>query len=532
MYGVLKQCPTPDIEDICNGLQGNLCRCTGYRPIIEAFQSFSIDKVDLKMREIPENVLSAMKSLSETAISFDSNICWNKPQSLDQVFMMIKTNPNYLLRAGGTGTYKKFQNKKHDVVIDISSIEELKTLSLTENKLIIGAGVTFTQLLNFFEKNDRTSSMLTTELYQVIKNLAAPQVRNVATLGGSLLWDHPGSDIIPFLLAAGASVVIATETDQKEIPLEQLIKNKIQNGELLKTIIVSTDVNVKFFKHARRKTADLAVANIALGFKRLDEKKINDVKIYIGGIGIAIKDCPQRSVIKAVQLEQILTESNIDEVTKESICSAVEADMRVDSSLLSNMDKIAFRVSLIIAFVLKFIEAVVKNDVTPSMKKTVDFKSNQILEKTPADQDPLDPVTRPIPHVSGAEQCTGQALYIDDLPRFERELLLFPVQSKVSNGLIKKVDVSAALAIPGVVAWISAKDVPGENLWSLTETPDEEVFASESVVYVGQIIGLIAAETREAGLAAVKVLNADIEVMDTLVSIEDAKAAKSTRGDD
>ena len=85
---------------------------------------------------------------------------------------------------------------------------------------------------------------------------------------------------------------------------------------------------------------------------------------------------------------------------------------------MSNMDKIAFRVSLIIAFVLKFIEAVVKNDGTPSMKRKIDFKSHQLHEKTPADQDPMDPVTRPIPHVSGAEQSTGQAIYIDDLPRW------------------------------------------------------------------------------------------------------------------
>ena len=95
-----------------------------------------------------------------------------------------------------------------------------------------------------------------------------------------------------------------------------------------------------------------------------------------------------------------------------------KADTRLDSSDMSNMDKIAFRVSLIIAFVLKFIEAVVKNDGTPSMKRKIDFKSHQLHEKTPADQDPMDPVTRPIPHVSGAEQCTGQALYIDDLPRW------------------------------------------------------------------------------------------------------------------
>ena len=118
------------------------------------------------MRHIPDNVLSAMKTLSEAAISFNSNIAWNKPQSLAEVFLLMKKHPQHFLRAGGTGTFKKFQDKKHDVVIDISSIKELKNLSLTENKLTIGAGVTFTQLLKFLD-NAKSSSFLTIELYQV-----------------------------------------------------------------------------------------------------------------------------------------------------------------------------------------------------------------------------------------------------------------------------------------------------------------------------------------------------------------------------
>ena len=98
--------------------------------------------------------------------------------------------------------------------------------------------------------------------------------------------------------------------------------------------------------------------------------------------------------------------------------------MKLDKGQLSNIDKIAFRVSLIIAFVLKFIEAVTKNDENPSINKTIDFRSHQLHERTPIDQAPLDPITRPVPHVSGAEQCTGQALYIDDLPRWMKMPLI------------------------------------------------------------------------------------------------------------
>ena len=148
-------------------LQGNLCRCTGYRPILEAFQSFSSDQVDTKILQIPDNILSDMNSLSETAFGFNSKVSWNKPMNLSQVFMLMKAHPKHNLRAGGTGSYKKFQDKKYDTVIDISGIKELKTLTIDEEKITVGAGVTFTQLLHFLY-NMETKSFLTNELCQVL----------------------------------------------------------------------------------------------------------------------------------------------------------------------------------------------------------------------------------------------------------------------------------------------------------------------------------------------------------------------------
>ena len=79
-----------------------------------------------------------------------------------------------------------------------------------------------------------------------------------------------------------------------------------------------------------------------------------------------------------------------------------------------------------------------------------------------------------------------------------------------------------AMSIPGVYAWISAKDVPGENVWSISGVPDEEVFPSDIVQYVGQIVGVIAAENEKAGREAVEAVKIDYEIMDPILTISDA----------
>ena len=146
---------------------------------------------------------------------------------------------------------------------------------------------------------------------------------------------------------------------------------------------------------------------------------------------------------------------------------------------------------------------------------------------TPGDQGPLDPVTRPVPHVSSADQCSGVATYVDDLPRYKRELVLVPVQSGIAYGKIKRINVTKALSVPGVVDWIAAGDVPARNLWGLNFIPDEEIFPTEKIQKFGEIIGLIAAENREAGAEAAKTVVLEFEEMKPDLTLSKAISKKS-----
>ena len=187
------------------------------------------------------------------------------------------------------------------------------------------------------------------------------------------------------------------------------------------------------------------------------------------------------------------------EISRQDICDAVEKDLKIETDV-SHLENIQFKKSLVVGFVLKFLDGVWRRGAGAEQLPALEF--TQLHETTPADQPPMDPVTRPVPHASSAEQCAGEAVFVADMPRYEREVALVPVQSSQPHARIRGVDTAAALAMPGVVAWIAAADVPGSNLWGGIGVADEQLFPIETVLYVSKIIGVISTDNPDIGAAA------------------------------
>lgn len=133
------------------------------------------------------------------------------------------------------------------------------------------------------------------------------------------------------------------------------------------------------------------------------------------------------------------------------------------------------------------------------------------------------------------QQTSGEAQYANDLPPYPREVFCAFVLTKVGNGKIDSIDASKALAMKGVVAFFSAKDVPGKNLCISADSQlmmlinDELLFAEKDVLYAGQPVGVIAAETHNLANEAAKLV--EIKYSETLkrkpvLTVEDALATK------
>jgi xanthine dehydrogenase large subunit len=136
---------------------------------------------------------------------------------------------------------------------------------------------------------------------------------------------------------------------------------------------------------------------------------------------------------------------------------------------------------------------------------------------------------QPIPHDSAREHVTGEAIYIDDLPLIQGELLVDFVGSPFAHARIKALDTSAAATVDGVVAVFTRKHVPGHNTFGPV-FHDEELLVEEECQYIGQPIVVIAAQHRRALEAAKKAVRVEFEPLPAVLTIDDAIAQKSFIG--
>jgi xanthine dehydrogenase large subunit len=130
------------------------------------------------------------------------------------------------------------------------------------------------------------------------------------------------------------------------------------------------------------------------------------------------------------------------------------------------------------------------------------------------------------PHESARAQVAGGATYIDDIPEVRGTLHAAPVMSTVAHGRLRGVDASAALALPGVRGFFSAADIPGARHFA-TPKHDEPVFAIDRVEHVGQVVGVVVAQTFQQARHAARLVKLQIDELPALLTPQAAHAAQS-----
>lgn len=159
-------------------------------------------------------------------------------------------------------------------------------------------------------------------------------------------------------------------------------------------------------------------------------------------------------------------------------------------------------------------------------------QSTQLYEKVPDDQPNLDPVGRPKVHLSAFKQTTGEAVYCDDMPKWENELYLALVLSTKAHAKILSINPNDALKLPGVHRFFCAEDLSAHSNEVGPIFHDEYVFVPNKTTSQGQVIGAIVADTQDlAQFAARKVHIEYEEISPIIVTIEDAIEQNSFHGD-
>jgi xanthine dehydrogenase small subunit len=317
LFGLYKNHHKPSREVIEDALTGNLCRCTGYQPIINAAEH-ACSCVDVDKFTVHEaRIIALLGDINHdtTAIEIQTPDCnYYKPFTLIDALRFRKRFPKALITSGATDAALR-QTKKHEKlaeIIDLSGITELDYFVEEETIFRIGAGLSL-------EKLKALSSEKLPALHHMLQIFGSLQIRNLATIGGNIGSASPIGDTLPLLMAYKADVVLRTEFTERIVHLTDFIegyrKTNLAPDELITAVLVpkpAAAVLTRSYKVSKRK--DLDISTVSAGFSlELENDQVKKIILAFGGMA----DRPKR----ASETEKYLTgkswnRSNVEHAMK------------------------------------------------------------------------------------------------------------------------------------------------------------------------------------------------------------------------
>jgi xanthine dehydrogenase small subunit len=294
--------PTPagDHEHGPNGfdlhaLSGNLCRCTGYRPIRDAAYALGEPADDdpyAARRASEPPVAAATRLVGETGT-------YARPGDLAQALDLLAEHPDAVLVAGSTdwGVEVNIRGARAPFAIGIDRVPELRTFHYGEDVVEVGAALSLSEV-------ERALAGRIPLMDQLFPQFASRLIRNGATIGGNLGTGSPIGDTPPALLALEAVVVLASADAEREVPLADYFTGYRETvkrpGELIRAVRIPLPLSdiTAFHKIAKRRFDD--ISSVAVGFA-IDVRDGVVAKARIGLGGVAAT--PVRALATEAALE-------------------------------------------------------------------------------------------------------------------------------------------------------------------------------------------------------------------------------------
>ena len=263
-----------------HALSGNLCRCTGYRPIRDAAYALGApaehDALAARRSEPAPSPAPTVITTGGTA--------YRRPADLAQALDLLAQHPDARLVAGSTdwGVELNIRHARADLTVALDRVAELRTFAVEADRIEIGAALTLSEV-------ERLLDGRVPLLGELFPQFASRLIRNGATLGGNLGTGSPIGDSPPALLALDASLVLASASGERTVPLREYFtgyrRTVKRPDELIKTIVVPTPVApvAAFHKIAKRRFDDISSVAIAFALT-LDGATVADIKIGLGGV--------------------------------------------------------------------------------------------------------------------------------------------------------------------------------------------------------------------------------------------------------
>jgi len=317
LYELYRNNSKPTRREIDDALSGNLCRCTGYRPIVDAAHKM-VSKDD------DWDAADHGKKLREIARDGDLEIDrgdrpFYAPRDIATFAKLYAEHPDATILAGGTdiGLWVTKEHRDLGTIIYSGKVAEMLEIGESGTHLEIGAAVTLTNAIPALLQHYPGL----TEMFQ---RYASPPIRNAGTLGGNVANGSPIGDSMPALMVVGASLVLRRGESERELPLDEFYHdyqvNDLQPGEFLARIRVpkaEDGVIVSSQKWSKRFDQDISAVCTAY-WLRLDGDKVEDFRMACGGLAATVR--------RADRCEAAVTGNIWNEATIKAACNALAED--------------------------------------------------------------------------------------------------------------------------------------------------------------------------------------------------------------
>lgn len=297
LSGALEHHQTLDEKTACNYLTGNLCRCTGYQPIIQAaIQAKAQDSHSVSKRySKPAGILDLLNHRKQSLKLVSEKTLFFAPASLEEALQFVAENSGVRILGAATDIGVQLNKGKAlpQFLLSLHLIPSLYEVEQLPDCFTVGARVTLSQLRRKIGKNQ-------TEFARFLDLFASPQIKNVATLVGNIATGSPIGDTLPFLLVSEGEVCVAKwdlkrkAIVQRTVPFEKLYlgyrKLALEVDEVITHVTFrnpAPDQHLRIYKVSQRKDLDISTVSGAFSFRIQTsgkQKKIAQAKIALGGV--------------------------------------------------------------------------------------------------------------------------------------------------------------------------------------------------------------------------------------------------------
>ena len=326
LFSMFKKYSRLKDDIIKDSIAGNLCRCTGYKPIIKAAKSLkNKNKID-HFSKNEKKTINLLKKISNKSIAiYKKDKKYFAPRYIQELKKILKkgVEPNFL--SGGTDLSLSVTKKREDInsIIYINSINELNYIKNNKTYIEVGASTPLIELESYIEK-------YYPDFTKILKRYGSPQIRNVGTMAGNIATASPIGDCLPLLLSLNAKVVLQNLKKNKILFLDNFFigyrKTKLKKGQFIHSIRIPIFENNTFKAYKISKRFDDDISSVCAAFNlQIVKNKIKSARIAYGGMSAIPK--------RAIFCEKIFSDSLI---TKETIYKAKKA-LEKDFKPISDM---------------------------------------------------------------------------------------------------------------------------------------------------------------------------------------------------